>query len=125
MSGLLICTSALTAFFCSIVLSVDTSAIHIKEISFLITLQDTIDTVTVGVENVQEEVHIGIKIEEVYIELVRTVKTEQKVSILCWRVCMSGELYCNVLIVFRYALVSYVHIISFHFLCINWQDVPV
>ena len=32
---------------------------------FLLTLQDTIDTVTVeGVENVQEEVHIEIKTEE-------------------------------------------------------------
>ena len=95
MSGLLICSSALTAFFCSMVLSVATSAIHIKELSFLITLQDTIDTVTVGVENVQEEVRIGIKIEEEYIELVRTVKTKQKVSVLCWRVCMCGVLYCT------------------------------
>ena len=47
------------------VLSVASSALHILELFFLITLQDTIDTVTVeGVENVQEEVHIEIKTEE-------------------------------------------------------------
>ena len=95
-------------------------------IFFLITLQDTIDTVTVeGVENVQEEVRIEIKTEENYIELVQTVKTKQKVSVLCWSVCMYCVLYCIVLIVFRCALVSYVHITSFYFLRINWQDVPV
>ena len=52
-------------------------------IFFLITLQDTIDTVTVeGVENAEEEERIEIKTEEDYIQLVRTVKTEQEVSVL-------------------------------------------
>ena len=92
----------------------------------MITLQDTIDTVTVeGVEDVQEEVRIQIKTEQNYIELVQTVKTEEKVSVLCWSVCMYGVLYCNILIAFRCALVSYVYITSIYFLRINWQDVPV
>ena len=51
----------------------------------MITLQDTIDTLTVeGVENVEEEERIEIKTEEDYIQLVRTVKIEQEVSVLCW-----------------------------------------
>ena len=55
----------------------------------MITLQDTIDTVTVeGVENVEGEEHIEIKTEEDYIQLVRTVKIEQEVSVLCWFVCV-------------------------------------
>ena len=57
--------------------------------TFLITLQDTIDTVTVeGVKNVEEEERIEIKAEEDYIQLVRTVKVEQEVSVLCWCVCV-------------------------------------
>ena len=125
MSGLFIYSSALTAFSCSMVLSVASSAILVLEIFFVITLQDTIDTVTIeGVENVQDAVRIEIKTEENYIKLVQTVKTEEKVSVLCCSVCMYGVLYCNVLIAFRCALVSYVHITSFYFLRINWQDVP-
>ena len=51
---------------------------------FLITLQEKIDTVTVeGAENVGEDDCIKIKTEEDYIQLVRTVKTEQEVSVLC------------------------------------------
>jgi len=51
----------------------------------LITLQEKIDTVTVeGVENVGEEDCIKIETEEDYIQLVRTVKSEQEVSVLCW-----------------------------------------
>ena len=54
-------------------------------IIFLIPLQEKIDTVTVGgVENVGEEDCIKIKPEEDYIQLVRTVKSEQEVSVLCW-----------------------------------------
>ena len=64
---------------------------------FLITLQQTIDTVTVeGVENVEEEERIEIKTEEDYIQLVQTVKTEQEVSVLCWCMCMYAcVLYCT------------------------------
>ena len=73
----------------------------------MITLQEKIDTVTVeGVENVEEEERIEIKTEEDYIQLVRTVKIEQEVSVLCWYVC------CTVLIVCRYALASHTHITS-------------
>jgi hypothetical protein len=61
------------------------SAIHILDLSFLITLQENIDTVTVGgVENVGEEDCIKIKTEEDYIRSVGTIKTEQEVSVLCW-----------------------------------------
>ena len=50
---------------------------------FLIPLQEKIDTVTVeGVENVGEEDCIKIKTEEDYVQLVRTVKSEQEVSVL-------------------------------------------
>ena len=50
----------------------------------MITLQEKIDTITVeGVENVGEEDCIKIKTEEDYIQLVRTVKGEQEVSVLC------------------------------------------
>jgi hypothetical protein len=46
-------------------------------------LQEKIDTVTVeGVENVGEEDCIKIKIEEDYIQLLGTIKTEQEVSVL-------------------------------------------
>ena len=99
MSGLFICSSALTTVFCSVLLSVASSAIHMLELFFLITLQDTIDTVTVeGVENVEGEEHIEIKTEEDYIQLVRTVKIEQEVSVLCWFVCVcvyACVLYCT------------------------------
>jgi hypothetical protein len=41
--------------------------------------------VTVGrVENVGEEDYIKIKTEEEFIQLVRTVKTEEEVSVVCW-----------------------------------------
>ena len=59
---------------------------YIGIIHFLIILQENIDTVTVErVENVGEEDCIKIKTEEDYIEeLVRTVKCEQEVSVVCW-----------------------------------------
>ena len=69
---------------CSTLLSVASSAIHILELSFFITLQEKIDTVTVeGVENLGEEDCIKIKTEEDYMQLVRIIKTEQEVSVLC------------------------------------------
>ena len=68
---------------CLPLLSVASSAIHISELSFLITLQEKTDTVTVGVENVGEEDCIKIKTEENFIQLVRVIKTEQEVSVLC------------------------------------------
>ena len=56
--------------------------IHLNYL-FLVTLQEKIDTVTVeGVENVGEEDCIKIKTEEDYIQLVRTVMSEQGVSVL-------------------------------------------
>ena len=49
-----------------------------------VTLQEKIDTVTAeGVENVEEEERIEIKTEDDYIQLVRVIKTEQEVSVLC------------------------------------------
>jgi hypothetical protein len=52
---------------------------------FLIILQEDIGTVTVeSVENVGEENSNNIKTEEGYIQLVRTVKCEQEVSVVCW-----------------------------------------
>jgi len=51
----------------------------------VIILQENIGTVTVErVENVGEEDCIKIKPEEDYIQLVRTVKTEEEVSVVCW-----------------------------------------
>ena len=53
-------------------------------ISFYVTLQEKIDRVTVeGVENVGEEERIEIKTQEDFIQLVRVIKTEQEVSVLC------------------------------------------
>jgi hypothetical protein len=67
---------------------VASSAIHILELSFFITLQEKIDTVTVeGVENVGEENCIEIKTEEDYMQLVGRVKCEQEVSVLCCVFC--------------------------------------
>ena len=62
------------------------SAVHILELPFLILLQENIDTVSVErVENVEEEDCIKIKTEEeFYVQLVRTVKCEQEVSVVCW-----------------------------------------
>ena len=61
------------------------SAIHILELYFLIILQENIDTVAVErVENVGEEDCIKIKTEQHYIQLVRTIKTEEEVSVVCW-----------------------------------------
>jgi hypothetical protein len=59
---------------------------YIGIIHFLIILQENIDTVTVERdENVGEEDCIKFKTEEDYIEeLVRTVKCEQEVSVVCW-----------------------------------------
>ena len=61
------------------------SAVRLLELFLLIILQENIDTVTVErVENVGEEDCIKIKTEEDYIQLVRTVKCEQEVSVVCW-----------------------------------------
>jgi len=50
----------------------------------VITLQQTVDTVTAeAVQNVGAEDCIKIKTEQHYIQLVRTVKAEQEVSVLC------------------------------------------
>jgi hypothetical protein len=62
------------------------SAVHIFGLSFFlnIILQKKMDTVTVeGVENAGEEECIKFKTEQHYIQLVRTVKSEQEVSVLC------------------------------------------
>ena len=62
------------------------SAIHILELYiFLIILQQNIATVKVEkVENVGEEDYIRMENEEDYIQLGRTVKGEQEVSVVCW-----------------------------------------
>ena len=61
------------------------SAKYTLELYFLIILQQNIDTVTAeGLENVAEEDCIKIKTEQHYIQLVRTVKCEQEVSVVCW-----------------------------------------
>ena len=62
------------------------SAIHILELYiFLIILQENIDTVKVEkVENVEEEDYIKMENEEDYMQLGRTVKGEQEVSVVCW-----------------------------------------
>ena len=91
---------------------------------FLITLQEKIDTVTVGVENEWEEERIKIKTEVDIIQLVRIIKTEQEVSVLCCVLCGSvlftgvracmcvSACACVLYIVFSYALFSYLHITS-------------
>jgi len=64
---------------------VTSSAVHILELYFLIILQEHIDTVKEeGVENVGEEDCIKIKTEQHYMQLVRTVKSEQEVSVVFW-----------------------------------------
>ena len=61
------------------------SAIHVLELSFFDNLQENVDTVTPEkFENVGEEDWIKIKTEQHYIQLVRTVKCEQEVSVVCW-----------------------------------------
>ena len=66
------------------------SAVNILELHFFFILQQNIDTVTVErVENVGEEDCIKIKTEQHYIQLVRTIKTEEEVSVLCWCFCGS------------------------------------
>jgi hypothetical protein len=50
----------------------------------LFTLQEQIDTVTVGVENEGEEDWVRIKTEEVSTQLLGRVKHEQEVSVLWW-----------------------------------------
>jgi hypothetical protein len=47
-----------------------------------------------GIEYVGEEGCIEIKTEQHYIQLVRTVKSEQKVSVLCWCVVWSCVYAC-------------------------------
>jgi len=76
--------SVLLVVVYSLVIFVTSSAIHTLELYFLIILQQNIDTLTVGVENVAEEECIKIKTEQHYIQLVRTVKCEQEVSVVCW-----------------------------------------
>ena len=50
----------------------------------MIILQENVDTVTAErVESVGEEDSIKIKTEEDYIQLVRTVKSEDEVSVVC------------------------------------------
>jgi len=57
---------------------------YILKLYFFIISQEAIDTVKVeGDENVGKEDCIKIKTEQHCIELVRTVKTEQEVSVLC------------------------------------------
>jgi len=52
---------------------------------FLIILQQNIGTIKAEiVENVGEEDCIKITTEEYIIQLVRTVKTEEEVSVVCW-----------------------------------------
>jgi hypothetical protein len=52
---------------------------------FVIFLQDNIDTVKVErVENVAEEDCMKLKTEEDWIQLVRTMKTEEEVSVVYW-----------------------------------------
>jgi hypothetical protein len=65
---------------------VASSAVHILKLDFLnMILQENIDTVTVEtVGSVGEEDCIKVKTEEDYIQLVRTVKTEDEVSVVCW-----------------------------------------
>jgi hypothetical protein len=67
-------------------LSVASTAIHILELFFSILLQENIGTVTAErVESVGEEDCIKIKTEEEFcIQLVRTVKSEEEVSVVCW-----------------------------------------
>jgi hypothetical protein len=61
------------------------SAIHVLESVFFIFLQENDGTVTEErVVSVGEEVCIETKTEEVCIQLVRTVKSEEEVSDLCW-----------------------------------------
>ena len=58
---------------------------YIRIIFFLVILQENIDTVKVeGFENVGEEDCTKMKTEENYMQLVRTVKSEDEVSIVCW-----------------------------------------
>jgi len=69
----------------SLVIFVTSSVKHTLELYFLIILQQHIDTVTAErFENVAEEDCIKIKTEQHYIQLVRTVKCEQEVSVVCW-----------------------------------------
>ena len=69
----------------SLVLSLASIAIHILELYFFfIILQENIDTVKIEkVENVGEEGCFKTE-EEFYIQLVRTVKSEEEVSVVCW-----------------------------------------
>jgi len=85
---------------------VASSAIHILELSFFISLQEKIDTLTVeGVDSVGEEDYIEIKTEEDYIQLVRTVKCEQEVSVLCCVVCFAVVIYVPVCVCCKLCLV--------------------
>ena len=58
--------------------------IYKNYICSLLILQEKFDAVTVEVvENVRKEDCIKIKTEEHYIQLVRTLKAEEEVSVLC------------------------------------------
>jgi hypothetical protein len=66
---------------------------------FLIILQEDIGTVAIErVKNLREEDHTKVKTEEDYIQLVRTVKCEQGVSVLFTGVCVC-VLYCTLCLV--------------------------
>jgi hypothetical protein len=80
--------------------------IYIRFIFFFITLQEKIDTVTVeGVENVGEEDCITVKIEEDYIRLWGTIKSEQEVSVLCCCVVVIYLQVCTWVLYFTLCLV--------------------
>jgi hypothetical protein len=65
--------------------SVVSSAVYMLELYFSIILQENVDTVKVErVENVGEEDGMKIKTEVDWIQLVRTVKSEEEVSVYCW-----------------------------------------
>ena len=77
---LLVVCAVIDAFVCD-----KQCCTYMRIMYFLIILQENIDTVTgERVENVAEEDCIKIKTEEDYTQLVRTVKCEQEVSVVCW-----------------------------------------
>jgi hypothetical protein len=77
---------------------------------FLVPLQEKIDTVTVeGAENAGEENCIEMKTEEDYIQLVRRVKCEQEVSVLCCVGVFCGtDLFSGVFVCVLYCTLCFV-----------------
>jgi hypothetical protein len=70
----------------------------------LVILQENIDTATVErVEKVGEEDCIKVETEEDFIQLVRTVKTEEEVSVVCFVVVIYLQVCVCVCIVCSYA----------------------